>query len=207
MAGNSPWHHQTHGLYYAAPVAVVGEGSFLSQCCGKPLGLQDQMHCMFAFHVEMRGGDACYCQAAEQEDAGEFRRAVEEEAAGCVNSGHCKQVGKSEVPEDRDTIPSVWSMQHKHSPPPTSKIAKYRAHLSAHIGKQDPGVSCFDTCTTVVAWSVIQPIAVGGIVSSWSLGQVGFAAAYMQPWSLLSSSWLAKSTAMYSGDAVHFYNS
>jgi hypothetical protein len=62
----------------------------------------------------------------------------------------------------------------------TGEITKHRARLNLHGGKQEFGMTYYDTNAPVVTWFAIRLLIVFGILFSWSLQQVDFVMAYPQ---------------------------
>ncbi len=62
----------------------------------------------------------------------------------------------------------------------TGEITKHKAHLNLHGGKQEFGMTYYDTYALVVTWFAIQLLIVFGILFSWSLQQVDFVMTYQQ---------------------------
>lgn len=115
----------------------------------------------------------------KQDDADEFKRAVEKEVNGHVDNGHWELILKSEIPAGHDTVPSVWSMRRKRDLT-TNEVKKYKARLNVHGGKQTYGVNYFETYAPVVTWFAIRLMIVFGIVFGWTLKQIDFIMAYPQ---------------------------
>jgi hypothetical protein len=74
------------------------------------LELQEQMQNPIAFHTEMMGDILYFQQALIQHDAKEFVQAVVKEVNGHVDCKNLSLTKRSEVPEDVQIVPSVWSM-------------------------------------------------------------------------------------------------
>ncbi len=77
------------------------------------LSLQERMRHPIAFHAEMMGDIMYFHQALQQPDAGEFVKALIKEVNGHIENHRWKLIKRSEVPQEVDVIPSVWSMRHK----------------------------------------------------------------------------------------------
>ena len=165
--------------YYMAARATADDVDLFTQKHDEHLGLQDRMRHPIAFHAEMCGDIMYYHQAMRQDDADEFKKAVEKEVNGHVENGHWKLIKRSEIPEGHETIPSVWSMRRKRDLT-TNEIKKYKARLNVHGGKQTYGVNYFETYAPVVTWFAIRLMIVFGIIFNWSLKQIDFVMAYPQ---------------------------
>ncbi len=86
---------------------------------------------------------------------------------------------RSKVPEDVQSLPSVWSMQHKHNLT-TNEIKSHKARLNLNGGKQIYGMPYFETYAPVVPWFAIRLKIIFDIIFCWALSQVGFVMAYPQ---------------------------
>jgi hypothetical protein len=103
-----------------------------------------------AFHAEMMGDILYLEQALRQHDAKEFIQAVVKEVNG--HNVDCKNWSlkkRSEVPEDVQIVPSVWSMQRKHDLT-MNKIKSHKARLNLHGGNQFYRMNYFETYAPVV---------------------------------------------------------
>ncbi len=107
----------------------------------------------------------------KQDDADEFKYAIKKEVNGHVDNGHWELMCKAEIPEGHKTVPSIWSMQHKRDFT-TNEIKMYKARLNVHGGKQNYGVSYFETYAPVVTWFSIRLMSVFGIIFGWTLKQI-----------------------------------
>jgi hypothetical protein len=75
--------------------------------------LQEWMQKPIPFHAEMMGDILYLKQALRQHDAKKFVQAVVKEVNGHVDCKNWSLKKRSEVPEEIQTVPSVWSMQRK----------------------------------------------------------------------------------------------
>ncbi len=98
---------------------------------------------------------------------------------GHVTNKNWALIKRSEVPEDADVVPSVWSMRRKRDIT-TNKIKKYKACLNLHGGKQVYRMNYYETYAPVVTWFAIRLLIVIGIIFGWALRQVDFVMAYPQ---------------------------
>eukprot|EP00956_Cyclotella_meneghiniana_P028259 scaffold65189_cov41-Cyclotella_meneghiniana.AAC.1 len=125
-------------------------------------------------------GDIMYFhQAMRQADADEFAKAVVKEVYGHIKQKHWKLVPRSEVPEDSEVIPSVWSMRRKLDIT-TNAITKYKSRLNLHGGKQTFGVNYFETYAPVVTWFAIRLMLIAALLFTLFLRQIDFVQAYPQ---------------------------
>ncbi len=117
-------------------------------------------------------------QALRQPDARPFADLVVKKINGYVDRKHWVVTPRSEVPKDTNVLPSVWAVSCKRSLT-TGGITKHKAHLNLNGGKQEFGMTYYNTYAPVVTWFAIQLLIVFGILFSWSLQQVDFVMAYL----------------------------
>jgi hypothetical protein len=86
---------------------------------------------------------------------------------------------RSEVPDDVQIVPSVWSMQRKRDLT-TNEIKLHKAQLNLHNEKQIYGMNYFATYASVVTWFAIRLMFIFRIIFCWALRQVDFVMAYPQ---------------------------
>ncbi len=79
------------------------------------LQLQERMRNPIAFHAEMMGDIMYPQQALKQPTAKEFVQAVIKEVNRHVDSNNRMLQKRSNVPEDVQIVPSVWSLQNKRN--------------------------------------------------------------------------------------------
>ena len=118
-------------------------------------------------------------QALRQPDARQFVDLVVKEINGHVDRKHWVVTPRSEVPKDTDVLPSVWAVRRKLNLT-TGEITKHKARLNLHGGKQEFGMTYYDTYAPIVTWFAIRLLIVFGILFSWLLWQVDFVMAYPQ---------------------------
>jgi hypothetical protein len=143
------------------------------------LELQERMRNPIAFHAEMMGDIMYLQQALRQHDAKEFVQAVIKEINGHVDCDNWTLKKRSEVPDDVQIVPSVWSMRRKRDLT-TNEIKSHKARLNLHGGKQIYGMNYFETYAPVVTWFAIRLMIIFGIIFCWALRQVDFVMAYPQ---------------------------
>jgi len=143
------------------------------------LSLQDCMRHPIAFLSEMLGDTNHLHQALRQPDSRKFVDSVIKEINGHVDRKQWEVTPRADVPKDTDVLPSVWAVRHKRNLK-TGEIAKHKARLNLHGGKQEFGMTYYDTYAPVVTWFAIRLMIVFGIIFSWSLQQVDFVMAYPQ---------------------------
>ncbi len=127
------------------------------------LDLQEGMRNPIVFHAEMMGDIMYYHQARQQPDAQKFANAVVKEVNGHVENKHWQLIKHGDVPEDRQVVPSVWSIQRKCNLT-TNKIIKHKARLNLHGGKQVYGMNYYETYAPVVTWFAIRLMIIMGII-------------------------------------------
>jgi len=143
------------------------------------LELQEQMRNPIVFHAEMMGDIMYLQQALRQHDAKEFVQAVVKEINGHVDCDNWTLKKRSEVPDDVQIVPSVWSMQCKRDLT-TNEIKSHKTRLNLHGGKQIYGMNYFETYAPVVTWLAIRLMIIFGIIFCWALRQADFIMAYPQ---------------------------
>ena len=94
-------------------------------------------------------------QALKQPDASNFVQAVVKEVNGHVANKHWELIKNFNDPKNVETVPSVWAMHCKHNMT-TNEIAKYKARLNNHCGKQTYDINYFETYAPVVTWFAIR---------------------------------------------------
>jgi hypothetical protein len=110
---------------------------------------QEHMRNPIAFHQEMIGDIIYLQQVLKQPDAKEFVQAVIKEVNGHVDSINWMLQKRSNVPEDIQIVPSVWSLRCKRDLT-TIKVKSHKARLNLHGGKQVYGMKYFETYTPIV---------------------------------------------------------
>jgi hypothetical protein len=86
------------------------------------------------FHAEMVGDIRYLQQALKQPDAKEFVQAVIKEVNGHMDSNNWLLQKGSNVPEDVQIVPSVWSLRRKRDLT-TNEVKSHKARLNLHDGK------------------------------------------------------------------------
>jgi hypothetical protein len=143
------------------------------------LELQERMQNPIAFHAEMMGDILYLQQALRQPDAKEFVQAVIKEVNGHMDCNYWTLKKRSEVPEDVQIIPSVWSMRCKRDLT-MNEIKSHKAWLNLHGRKQIYGMNYYETYAPVVTWFAIRLMIIFGIIFCWALPQVDFVMSYPQ---------------------------
>jgi len=118
-------------------------------------------------------------QALRQPDSREFVEAVIKEVNGHVERKHWAIVKRDTIPEDIEVMPSMWSMRRKRDLT-TGTVAKHKARLNLHGGKQEDGINYYETFAPVVTWFAIPLLIIFGQLFGWALRQVDFVMAYPQ---------------------------
>jgi hypothetical protein len=143
------------------------------------LELQEWMQNPIALHAEMMGDILYIQQVLRQHDAKEIVQAVVNEVNEHVDCKNWSLKKRSEVPEDLQIAPSVWSMQRKRDLT-TNKIKSHKARLNLRGEKQIYRMNYFETYAPVVTWFAIRLMIIFGIIFCWALLQVNFVMAYPQ---------------------------
>ena len=71
-----------------------------------------------------------------------------------VDCKHWVVTPRLEVPKDTDVLPSVWAVRRKRNLM-LGEITKLKARLNLHGGKQEFGMTYYDTYAPVVTWFAI----------------------------------------------------
>ncbi len=131
------------GMHYMASQATNGDtNEDLFQ--DADLQLQEPMRNPIMFHAEMMGDIMYLQQALKQPNAKEFVHAVIKEVNGHVDSNNWTLQKWSNVPEDVQIVPSVWSIRHKCDLT-TNKAKSHKSRLNLRGGKQVYGMNYFET--------------------------------------------------------------
>jgi len=158
------------GLHHVAHESITGKTDE-DLFHGSHLELQERMRNHIAFHAEMMGDIMYLNQTIQQSDAKEFVQAVVKEANGHVDCNNWTLKKRSEVPDDAQIVPSVWSIRRTHDLT-TNQVKSHKARLNLHGGKQIYAMNYFETYAPVVI--------IIGIIFVWYLCQVDFVMAYPQ---------------------------
>jgi hypothetical protein len=155
------------GMHYMASQATTGDTDE-DLFHDTHLQLQERMRNPIMFHAEMMGDIMYLQQALKQPNAKEFIQAVVKEVNGHMDSNNWMLQKQTNVPEDVQIVPSVWSLQLNHDLT-TNKVKSHKARLNLHGGKQVYGMNYFETYTPVVAWLTIRLMIIFGIIFCWAL--------------------------------------
>jgi len=166
------------GLHHVAHESISGETDE-DLFHDTHLELQEHMRNPIAFHAEMMSDIMYLNQALQQSDAKEFVQAVVKEVNGHVDCNNWTLKKRSEVPDDAQIVPSVWSMRRKHDLT-TNQVKSHKARLNLHGGKKIYGMNYFETYAPVVTWFAIRRMIIFGIIFGLCLCQVDFVMAYPQ---------------------------
>jgi hypothetical protein len=153
-------------MHYMAAQAITSHD--YNQAHNEHLALQDRMRHPIAFLAEMMGDIMHLHQALWQLDACQFVNSVIKAINNQVDQKHWLVIPKEEVPEDTNIIPLVWALQCKRNLT-TGAITKHKARLNLHGGKQEFGMTYYDTHAPVVTWFAICLMIVFGILFDKSL--------------------------------------
>jgi hypothetical protein len=165
-------------MHYMALQSTMGE-TVKDLFRDSHLELQEHMRNPIAFHAEMMGDIMYLQQVLRQPDTKEFVQAVIKEVKGQVDSNNWTLKKRSEVPDDVQIMPSVWSLQCKRNLT-TNKVKSHTVRLNLRSGKQVYGRNYFETYAPVVTWFAIRLMIIFSIIFSWALCQVAFVMAYPQ---------------------------
>ena len=141
--------------------------------------LQDDMQNPISFVATSNKDTMYWHQAMKQHDAEEFRKAAIKEFDDHCERKHWILIERSQVPKDKNVLPSVWAMKRKRDIL-TGKITKYKARLNVHGGKQIHGQDYFETYSPVATWIVIRFVMILCLMLGWKSRQVDFVLAFPQ---------------------------
>jgi hypothetical protein len=134
------------GMHYMASQATTGNADE-DLFHDAHLQLQEHMRNPIAFHTEMMGDIMYLQQVLKQPNAKEFVQAVIKEVNGHVDSNNWMLKKRSNVPEDVQKVPTVWSLRRKRELT-TNKVKSHKARLNLHGGKQVYRMNYFETYAT-----------------------------------------------------------
>jgi hypothetical protein len=154
------------GMHYMASKATTGDTDE-DLFHNAHLQLQEHMRNPIAFHREMMG-DIVYLQQVLKHDAKEFIKGVIKEVNGHVDSNNWTLQKQSNVPEDVQIVPSVWSLQCKCNLT-TNEVKSHKTRLNLHGRKQVYRMNYFETYAPVVTWFAIRLMIIFGIIFYWAL--------------------------------------
>ncbi len=159
--------YENQGMHYMASQATTGDTDE-DLFHDAHLQLQEHLRNPIAFHAGMMGDIMYLQQALKQPDAKEFFQVVIKEVSGHVDSNNWTHQKQSNVPEDVQIVPSVWSLQCKRDLT-KNKVKSHKARLNLHGGKQVYGMNYFETYAPVVTWFAIRLMIIFGIIFCWAL--------------------------------------
>jgi hypothetical protein len=113
------------------------------------LQLQERMKNPIAFHAEMMDDIMYLQQALKQPNAKKSVQAVIKEVNRHVDSKNWMLQKQSNVSENIQIVPSVWSLQCKRDLT-TNKVKSHKVRLNLHGRRQVYGMNYFETYTPVV---------------------------------------------------------
>jgi len=88
-------------------------------------------------------------QALCQPASCQFVDSIIKEINGHVDQKHWEVTPRADVPEDTDVLPSVWVVRCKRNLT-TDEITKHKACLNLHGGKQEFGMTYYDTYAPII---------------------------------------------------------
>ena len=106
--------------------------------------MQDCMCHPIAFLSKMLGNTMHLHQALRQPDSHQFVNLVIKEINGHVHRKHMEVTPRVDVPKDTDVLNLVCAVSCKHNLT-TSEITKHKARPNLHGGKQEFGMTYYDT--------------------------------------------------------------
>ncbi len=107
-------------------------------------------------------------QVLKQPNAKEVVQVVIKEVNGHMDSNNWMPQKRSNIPEDVQIVPSLWSLQRKHDRT-KNKVKSHKARLNLHGRKQVYRMNYFETYAPVVTWYTIRLMIIFGIIICWPL--------------------------------------
>jgi hypothetical protein len=140
------------------------------------LGMDDPI----AFAASKSDPDTMYYhEAMKQDDAQQFREAMQKEVDDHVKHGHWEMIHVSDIPKGTKVLDSVWAMKRKRRIK-TREIYKWKGRLNVHGGQMLHGIHYWETFSPVVTWIVIRMVLVLSLLLNWYTRQIDFVLAYPQ---------------------------
>ena len=117
-------------------------------------------------------------EAMQQDDAGDFVRAMLKEVDDHESRMHWTMVPRANIPEGKKTILSIWSFKRKRSP--SGELLKHKARLCAHGGMQKWGDSYWETYSPTVNWLSVRALLAVSIINNFATSTIDFTLAFPQ---------------------------
>ena len=109
-------------------------------------------------------------QAMRQPDKEQFKQAMLDEINAHTKNKHWEIIERNKVPEGVKVLPSVWAMKRKRRIS-TGKVYKWKARLNLHGGKQEHGISYWETYAATLTWPIIHFMLTQAIIMGWKIGR------------------------------------
>ena len=118
-------------------------------------------------------------EAMQQHDREKFVEAMEKEVHDQMANGNFTIVKRSNVPEGKTILPSVWQMRRKRDIK-TRTVKKYKARLNIDGSRMRKGVHYDQTYAPVVSWNSIRLLLVLVAIHGWNTRQIDYVLAFPQ---------------------------
>lgn len=137
---------------------------------------------LFAYPASIANNDTIYIrEAMQQEDKGEFLKAMVKEIEDHTAQGHWRVITRKEIKQRNyvhKPIITIWSFKQKRNP--MGDIIKYKARLCCHGGQTIKGVHYDESYLPVVLWSTICLLLTMSIIHKGHARQMDFVLAFPQ---------------------------
>ena len=134
----------------------------------------------FAFAAKHSDPDSFYYhQAMKQEDAPQFRKAMQKEIDDHTNRGNWQLIERIAVPVGMKVLDAVWAMKRKRKII-SQAIYKWKARINLHGGQQIKGIHFWETFAPVVQWATIRLVLILALIMKWHTRQIDFVLAFPQ---------------------------
>ena len=117
-------------------------------------GLLNEFHHMVLAATKANNENYTFREMLQQDDAGEFIKAMMKEVGDHEARGHWETINRSQMPPGTKTIQAIWSFKRKRFPDGT--LNKHKARLCAHGRMQQWGVNYWETYAPVVNWISVR---------------------------------------------------
>ena len=118
-------------------------------------------------------------QAMKEKDKEHFIQAMKKEVRDQAANGNFSVIKKSDIPEGKRILKSVWQMRRKRDII-TRKVKKYKARLNVDGSKMIQGIDYDETYAPVASWRTIRMILTMAIMHKWHTRQLDYVLAFPQ---------------------------
>jgi len=117
-----------------------------------------------------------YGKMLNSDDRDKFVTAMQNKVDGLRDI--LRAIPRTDLPEGHKALPAVWAFNRKRNP--DWSIAKWKARLNVHGGRQRYGVNYWETYAPVVNWSTVRLVLTLSILHNFKSRQVDFIQAFTQ---------------------------